>query len=71
MFGSNEVLVPNSGRPVVVSFPALMLPFAVLKFARFAMLNNCAISSRAYAVQLGFRPRAFRQQHRLPGVALR
>src|SRR5262245_28101364 len=45
MFGSSAVLVPNSGRPVVVSLPALMLLLGMLKFARSKMLNSCAINS--------------------------
>src|SRR4029077_6382781 len=44
MFGSSDVLWPNSGRPVL-SLAALTLPFAMLKLARLKMLNSCAISS--------------------------
>src|SRR2546427_633829 len=45
MFASSDVLVPNSGRPVTASFPAPILLFGVLKFARSKMLNNCAMTS--------------------------
>src|SRR6185295_10518495 len=45
MFGSSDVLVPNSGRPVVASLPAPMLLFGMLKLARFNTLKSCAISS--------------------------
>src|SRR5206468_8103580 len=45
MFGSNDVTVPNNGRPVIASLPLPMLLLGVLKFARLKMLNSCAMSS--------------------------
>src|SRR5262249_30256546 len=45
MFASSDVLVPNSGRPVVVSLPPPILALGVEKLARSKMLKSCAMNS--------------------------